>query len=386
MAIVSDAVSAVKKLSQLSGEDAAAMTEEELLKWSEEVTDARWAVAETLSPLFGIPLKNIRRDMLAVFNAVKIRGLDKERQSTALSIRHTVEDAIWQGSKSGADRLYEAMVAGDDAYVQRLRNNYKSDDAYHTAIKKALRDNDSRIWEAAVAWNAGELETYIRIAKEIRGEGRFDQDDIVLAIRAEANSMLEKDDSSSDKVYGYFTAEKFGVAMSQGNTTMVDMIRQDLIDTDIANGKTREEAEKSVQRKARTQLKELYTGGTISASTAEKMLVKYAGKSYEEADELVSEWQFDMDYPDSDISFSDYQKWEDNGKGLGISLEIYTEYKTRTKGIENDKDVNGNSIPYTAVQKIMTVINSLPLSESQKYALARSQGWSEKTIQKYKQW
>ena len=93
-----------------------------------------------------------------------------------------------------------------------------------------------------------------------------------------------------------------------------------------------------------------------------------------------------MDYPDSDISFSDYQKWEDNGKGLGISLEIYTEYKTRTKGIENDKDVNGNSIPYTAVQKIMTVINSLPLSESQKYALARSQGWSEKTIQKYKQW
>lgn len=386
MAIVSDAVSAVKKLSQLSGEDAAAMTEEELLKWSEEVTDARWAVAETLSPLFGIPLKNIRRDMLAVFNAVKIRGLDKERQSTALSIRHTVEDAIWQGSKSGADRLYEAMVAGDDAYVQRLRNNYKSDDAYHTAIKKALRDNDSRIWEAAVAWNAGELETYIRIAKEIRGEGRFDQDDIVLAIRAEANSMLEKDDSSSDKVYGYFTAEKFGVAMSQGNTTMVDMIRQDLIDTDIANGKTREEAEKSVQRKARTQLKELYTGGTISASTAEKMLVKYAGKSYEEADELVSEWQFDMDYPDSDISFSDYQKWEDNGKGLGISLGIYTEYKTRTKGIENDKDVNGNSIPYTAVQKIMTVINSLPLSESQKYALARSQGWSEKTIQKYKQW
>lgn len=386
MAIVSDAVSAVKKLSQLSGEDAAAMTEEELLKWSEEVTDARWAVAETLSPLFGIPLKNIRRDMLAVFNAVKIRGLDKERQSTALSIRHTVEDAIWQGSKSGTDRLYEAMVAGDDAYVQRLRNNYKSDDAYHAAIKKALRDNDSRIWEAAVAWNAGELETYIRIAKEIRGEGRFDQDDIVLAIRAEANSMLEKDDSSSDKVYGYFTAEKFGVAMSQGNTTMADMIRQDLIDTDIANGKTREEAEKSVQSKARTQLKELYTGGTISASTAEKMLVKYAGKSYEEADELVSEWQFDMDYPDSDISFSDYQKWEDNGKGLGISLEIYTEYKTRTKGIENDKDVNGNSIPYTAVQKIMTVINSLPLSESQKYALARSQGWSEKTIQKYKQW
>jgi len=278
------------------------------------------------------------------------------------------------------------LVAGDTTYVQRLRAGYESDAAYHSAIKMALRDNDSRIWEAAVAWNADDMETYIRIAKEIRSENRFEQDDIVLAIRAEASSMQEKESSSSDKVYGYFTNEKFGVAMGQNNVSMADTIRKDLIDTAVANGKTREGAEESVRSTARTQLKELYTGGAISASDAEKMLVKYAGKSQEEADKLVSEWQFDMDYPDSEISFSDYQKWENNGKGLGISLEIYTEYRARTKGIENDKDASGKSIPYTAVQKIMAVIHSLPLDDYQKDALARSQGWAETTIQKYKKW
>ena len=360
-----------------------------------QLKDSLWGMTDSIANLTGVPVKNIRRDIEGARSMYQTISKDLAgRKTTDLSLQDAVladvMNAIPIGnllySKSKRDQLYGALAAGDATYVQRIRAGYESDAAYHSAIKLALRENDSRIWEAAVAWNAGDMETYIRIAKEIRGENRFEQDDIVLAIRAEASSMQEKESSSSDKVYGYFTNEKFGVAMGQNNVSMADTIRKDLIDTAVANGKTRDEAEETVRNAARTQLKELYTGGAISAYNAEKMLVKYAGKSQEEADKLVSEWQFGMDYPDSDISFSDYQKWEDNGKGLGISLDIYTEYKTRTKGIENDKDASGKSIPYTAVQKIMTVINSLPLSNYQKDALARSQGWAETTIQKYKKW
>ena len=379
MAIVSDAVNAVKKLAQLSGEDASALTEEELLKWSEEVTDARWAVAETLSPLFGIPLKNIRRDMLAVFNAVKIRGLDKERQSTTLSIRHTVEDAIWQGSKSGTDRLYEAMAAGDDAYVQRLRSNYKSDDAYHTAIKRALRDNDSRIWEAAIAWNNNDLEEYKRIAMEIIGEKHFIQDDIVMAIRAEASSMVESESSSSSKVKGYFTNEKLGVAMAQNNTGMVDAVRKDLVDTAMANGKTRDEAEDSVRSTARSQLKQLYAEGTITGANAEKMLVKYGGYDSEDAAEKVAEWKYEKDFPELDgrITYTQYKRWETDGKNRGIDLDTFTdvaEYRggDTSSGVRSQEDV-------------ADYINGLPISTAQKDALWCC-FWAESTLYKKAPW
>ena len=379
MAILSDAANAVKKLAQLSGEDAASMTEDELVKWNEEVTDASWAVAETLSPLFGIPLKNIRRDILAVFNAVKIQGLDKNRQSTALSIRHTVEDAIWQGSKSGTDRLYEAMAAGDAAYVQRLRDNYKSDSAWQTAVRKGLRDHDSRIWEAAVAWNTDDLNTYIRIAKEIRSENRFDQDDIVLAIRAEASSMAEKDGSSASTVKGYFTNEKFGVAMGQNNVSMADTIRKDLIDTAVANGKTREEAEESVRSTARTQLKQLYANGTITGANAEKMLVKYGGYDLKDAADKVAEWKYEKDFPELDgrITYAQYKRWETDGKSRGIGLDTFTdvvEYRggNTSAGVRSQEDV-------------AAYINRMPISTAQKDALWCC-FWSESTLYKNAPW
>lgn len=327
MAIVSDAVNAVKKLAQLSSENAASMTEDKLVKWNKEVTDASWAVAETLSPLFGIPLKNIRRDILAVFNAVKIRGLDKDRQSTALSIQHTVEEAIWQGSKSSTDRLYEAMAAGDDAYVQRLKAGYETDAAYHSAIKLALRDHDSRIWEAAMAWNNNDLKGYMALAREIIAEGNFIQDDVVLAIRAEASSMEEKQSASSSTINGYFTNEKFGVAMGQNNTYMADIIREDLIDTKIANGKTREEAEESVKSTARSQLRELFETGAITASSAEKMLIKYGGYEKDDAADKVAEWEYEVDHPELNgrITYTQFKRWEADGKTRGISLNTFTE-------------------------------------------------------------
>lgn len=270
-------------------------------------------------------------------------------------------------------------MAGDATYVQRLRAGYESDAAYHSAIKLALRENDSRIWEAAVAWNAGDMETYIRIAKEIRGENRFDQDDIVLAIRAEANSMLEKDGSSASTVKGYFTNEKFGVAMGQNNFSMADTIRQDLIDTAVANGKTREEAEESVRSTARTQLKQLYANGTITSSNAEKMLVKYGGYDQKDAADKIAEWKYENDFPELDgrITYTQYKRWETDGKSRGIGLDTFTdvvEYRggNTSAGVRSQEDV-------------AAYINRLPISTAQKDALWCC-FWSESTLYKNAPW
>ena len=393
MAIVSDAVNAVRRLAKMSDKDTASMTEEELEAWDREVTDCQWAVVETLSPLFRIPLKNIRRDILAVFNAVKIIGLDKGRESTVLSIQHAVEDSIWKGSKSAGDRLYEALVSGDSEYAKRLRDNYKNDNAYHTAVRNSLRDHDSRIWEAAVAWNSNDMDTYFHIAKEIKGEKHFIQDDIVLAIRAEANSMAEKNQSSSGKVNGYFTNEKLGAAMGQNNVSMADTIRKDLIDTAVANGKSREDAEESVHSTARTQLKELYANGSITGANTEKMLVKYGGMETEEAKSRTKAWGWMNQNPNSEATVEQVEAYQRPLEGLdrsvadmGIGMDIYLNEKKAVDSFTSDKDENGKTIAYSRINKAFPYINRLNLTREQKTALAVAFGWSYKTVMENKLW
>jgi hypothetical protein len=54
---------------------------------------------------------------------------------------------------------------------------------------------------------------------------------------------------------------------------------------------------------------------------------------------------------------------------------------------KNDVDANGKPINYSAMKKIMAEIGAqYSLTSAQKYAVARSLGWSEKNIEKYKTW
>lgn len=50
------------------------------------------------------------------------------------------------------------------------------------------------------------------------------------------------------------------------------------------------------------------------------------------------------------ITATEASGYFEHAKPHGISVEVYLDYKSRTRGIQNDKDANGDSIPYTAVQ------------------------------------
>ena len=373
MAIVADAVNAIQKLRKLNGEDTSRMTEKELQDWDKKVMDAQWKVAETLSPVVGIPLKNIRREILAVINSVNIHQLDKTRESTKLSIQHAIDEATGREERSDRVKLYEALVAGDQVYVERLKAGYENDDAYHTAIRKAIRERDSRIWEAAAAWNDNDLDRYMTLAKEIIAEGNFVQDDVVMAIRAEASAMVESESTSASTAKGYYTNEKLGVAMGQNNTAMADVIRQDLIDTKVANGKTRDEAQKAVQSTARSQLKELYELGEITGAVAQNMLVRYGGYDRQQAADKVAEWKYGRDNPELDgrITYTQYKRWEADGKSRGVPLETYTKVAEYRGG---DTSAGARS-----QADVAAYINTMPISNAQKDALWCC-FWSEKTL------
>ena len=60
------------------------------------------------------------------------------------------------------------------------------------AIRKALRENDPRIKEAAEAYLAGDFATYNKLREEIIAEGNFSWEIVTDALKAEYNYLKNK--------------------------------------------------------------------------------------------------------------------------------------------------------------------------------------------------
>lgn len=69
-----------------------------------------------------------------------------------------------------------------------------------------------------------------------------------------------------------------------------------------------------------------------------------------------------------------------------VPKDTYLYIRKFANNTENDV-VDGKTVNYSAMKKIMAEINAQRgLTSSQKTAIARSLGWTEKNINKYKPW
>ena len=248
--------------------------------------------AGSIAQIFGLPVKNIMRDVRGIYQTID--SFVNGQMTTKAGIGYAIKGAITGKTASNDQQLYEAIMSGDQAQISRVKGRYEDQSSINSAIRKALRANDPRIREAAIAWNANDLDEYMRIAKQIIGEKHFVQDDVVSAIRSEA-SALEPDTGTSgtSKAKGLFTAEKFAEAIAQGDQATANAIKIDLIQTAQKNGKTEEEAEESFANSAKGDLKELYLAGTLSEAKAIQALTSYCGETQREAEQRVAEWDFE---------------------------------------------------------------------------------------------
>lgn len=258
----------------------------------------------TTLKLLGLPLGNIWRDVKALYNVFE-NDIDSQN-STAAGIGYAVMENLPFGkAASNGQQLYEARISGNAEHERRVTARYESASAARNALRKALRENDSRIREAVIAWNEGRLEEYMATAKQIIAEKHFAQDDVVAAIQAEAKSLLPDQESgeTAAKHKGLFTAEAFTVAASDSDTTMMKAIREDLIVTAESNGKTRQEAEKSADSSIKSELKDCVLDGILTERQAREALVNYCGEREVEAEDTVREWVFEKQYgyPISDL-------------------------------------------------------------------------------------
>jgi hypothetical protein len=266
-------------------------------------------IVGSIASIFGLPAKNLMRDARAVYNLAStlLSGTPTTWAGVGDAVGGAVKDSIPLYSRiekfvgadeSKADKLYDAIVSGDQKQIDRVKGQYKDDKAIESAIRQGLRENDSRIKEAAQARYDGDIEEYKRIAKEIIAEGHFSQDTVVAAINAEINAIKkgetteEEPSSDIEKVTSIYKASDVNSAFESGDTEMALEVIGDLFNTKVANylAEAKAEAEESGKRfNERTAQKEAETKAKSSIrssmTTYWKPLYKAAYKAKDTAEQ-----------------------------------------------------------------------------------------------------
>ena len=392
MAIYSDIADSVKKIVTLIAKYDSEMDADETAEYYKKVTDALMSLLDSGASAFGIPLKNVRRDLVSYYNTYKTltSGASTTWSSFVDAVGGAALDTVpvvgWVAGKSATDKLYDAIISGDKAYVERLKGGYKDEDAYSNAVRKALRENDPRVKEAAQAQIDGNPSERVRIARLIIADG-FAQDDVVRAINAEINALTSGDNSSSmKKEKGFYTAEDFAMEIANGDHAAANAAKSDFIRTAQKNGKTAEEAEDSFVSSARSELKELFLAGEISEDKVIGALVSYCEMDEDEAELKVESYVWEKQGYDG-VTSAAVRDYNTFCASANVPKDVYMYIRSFSNNTENDKDANGKSIAYSAMKKIIAEIDAQPgLTPAQKTAIARSLGWAETSIQKYKTW
>lgn len=278
---MTQAANAVKAWSEVLGEEFGGE------KTSKTVYNALYQTAKVISSLTGVSVSGAMREVVAVWNNTA-GAID-----SSLKIR---QYDLTEEEKRNA--LYKAVLSGDEKEIARLEAEYDDQKDIDAALRKALRENDTRIKEGAEAYNSGDFDTYESIINEIADEGHFDSAFVSDAIKSEAESIKDKkeeieSDSSekdNDKAYSIYEASDINIAFDNGDTAKANEIIQSLIKTKVANGKTEKEAKTSLRSSMTSYWKPLYLEAYKSGNSFEMARIRkilYSSKLYGSTNDVI---------------------------------------------------------------------------------------------------
>ena len=140
-----------------------------------------YKVLQAVSGISGLPLGSATREIITVWN--------NSVGAMAPSLRVITYEATQAEIR---DALYEAILSGDEKEIARLEAEYDEQKDIDAAIRKALRENDPRIREAAEAFLNRDYAKYNSLREEIIGEGIFSNQLVTDALKAEYNYLKQK--------------------------------------------------------------------------------------------------------------------------------------------------------------------------------------------------
>lgn len=438
MSLVSDMYNATKKATdswkkflETDPEDEEAK-KESLGKFGIASLDA----AAGLLNMGGIPLKNILREMRGIKNTYETvstpRASDSYTKGKAIwdGIQENIP-AIFRGSNGKTERLYHAIVTGSQAEQERLKTTYSTEQKYENAIVTALADRDSRIRQAAKKKAAGNAKAAERILSEIEAEGNFSRKQIQSAFEKQLKKVPGGSKESVKEQYlngkidrtaaikqlnGVLGMRKKDAEeqVTQWNSVRdtgieYDEIRDSYLNNSLTEskaaqmlvrygGKSEDAAKKTVREWGckkdldvnYSEVKEAFIDGEITEQQFKNALVRYGGKDAEEAEETVNAYRWQKQHQDSDLSSEQVlaytKKLDELGKSIeetGIQPNVFAEYRSRrTECTGVDADGDGKTDSGSKKKEILALIDSLPISDSQKDALYYDNGYAASGLKK----
>jgi len=446
MSLITDLMDSINNTTKLLYQDTSNMSEKEQEAWLKKLKDALWKDADYITALVGLPVKNIRRDIMAVGNTIGTLAADYKTSPEGLKnvVGESLVSAVpFLGQRpkdSKGDRLYNAIMAGDREYADRLLSSYATESAAATALRKALRDNEDRIVLAAAARLDGNTDEYVRIYEELLAEGNFDRDDIIKAIESEMNAMSDSGSSSTPASPELIKAKDYYRAIAAGDSEAIETVVEMYTQQEEAKGKLPEDALSSLESGVTSTVRTDYMEDGLTRDEAKELLIKYGGKAEDDAEAYLKRLDFEKEYGFSwdereeayrrgEISQEELQQgymdmkgmseeeahyeaeyiavtssspelrvltvgqyrgyytppdgWYTSPADMGIDLRTYAQYRlaiSTMRGVDADGD--GDTDRNSKKNQILEYINSLPLTPEQKDLLYYQNGWSSKNLKK----
>ncbi len=283
------------------------------------------SLAGSIGAFFGLPIKNVIRDINSVENVIKgakngnrfDSSMAKEATQSEIKEALLTDDVLaifgldLFPEKDKKQMMYEAIENGDKEMYKRLADNVSNPDNY---IKKGLIENDKRVAEAGLAYLDSDISKAISTAKELEDDG-FNYELAYKAIKAYSSEIQkaagykadsddkkykqsvetlissgtdketvekaidtveidEEQDSKDSKLYNKTDLIN---ALNSGDKSVLKTVIDGNIATDISNGKTKTEAEKSIKSSLKSAFKEEYLSSDNSKRSQIKTKLKSTG-------------------------------------------------------------------------------------------------------------
>lgn len=300
--------------------------------------------AGSIAQLFGLPLKNIMRDVRGIYQTIE--SFVDGQQTTKAGIGYAIKSAVTGKDTSNRDQLYEAVLSGDQTQIDRVKSRYKDESAADSAIRTAIKER----------FQSGEIDNGTAIDYLV-DHGNMDEDDAYWKV--EEWEYENETGEDFEKYNEFFTAVQTGKNLKQ--------VIKDYTDNGVES--------KTLMSQITSHFKPMYIGMTNSERASIKGYLLNAmtvlGKTREDAEEQISGWQFEADHPElaDQITYSQYKRWETDGKPYGVSANMFADvssYRSDGSGTKSQEDV-------------AAYINSLRISTAQKDALWCC-FWSKSTL------
>ena len=226
-------------------------------------------LAGALSAFVGLPYKNVARDVQSVFNVIHKATLDmhtgatgtKEVFNDEMKGQLLIDDLL---EKFGIEmlpdtdksaKLYKAVSTGDQETVDRMQREAGDDETFNRMLVAAVKANDQNAGKAAQAHLEGDYDGFDARLQDIIKLGFSDEIAVkaVDGIESAAKALVtakENDDGNWKSRYDY---SDVALAISKNDNSGTKRMRQDLIDTAVKNGYTKDKAEDMVDKAIRRE-------------------------------------------------------------------------------------------------------------------------------------